>query len=194
MRGLKPGKRRFEKRFTHSNFPLRRRNYGILMATDFNLHPLNLSRMEIPGSVSDLLRHKAPDLYTIKPDDTVIDAIKRMAENNVGALLVMSRKKLKGIISERDYTRNVILKGRSSKKVQVKEIMTDRLICVSPENTINEALRLMTDERIRHLPVLEGERVMGVLSIGDLIKWVISSQDAALQQLENYVSSGGYPG
>jgi len=150
--------------------------------------------MEIPGSVSDLLRHKAPHLYTIKPDDTVIDAIKGMAENNVGALLVMSRKKLKGIISERDYTRKVILKGRSSKKVLVKEIMTNRLICVSPENTINESLRLMTTERIRHLPVLEGERVMGVLSIGDLIKWIISSQDAALQQLENYVSSGGYPG
>ena len=150
--------------------------------------------MEIPGSVSDLLRHKSPDLFSVKPESTVLEAIETMAENNVGALLVMSRKKLKGIISERDYTRKVILKGLSSKKVTVKEIMSDRLICVSPENTVSEALRLMTDERVRHLPVLEGERVMGILSIGDLVKWIISSQSAALQQLENYVSSGGYPG
>lgn len=150
--------------------------------------------MEIPGTINDLLRHKSPDLYSVNPDSIVLDAIKLMSENNVGALLVMSRKKLKGIISERDYTRNVILKNRSSKKVTVKEIMTDRLVCVSPDNTVNEALRLMTDERVRHLPVLEGERVMGVVSIGDLVKWIISSQNAALEQLENYVSSGGYPG
>ena len=150
--------------------------------------------MEIPGFVSDILRGKSPDLYHISTEASVFDAISTMASNNIGALLVMKAKKLKGIVSERDYTRKVILKGRSSKKITVGEIMTSKLICVSPENSIGEALRLMNDERVRHLPVVEGDRVLGVLSIGDLVKWVISAQDSVLAQMENYVTSGGYPG
>ena len=150
--------------------------------------------MEIPGFVSDVIRSKSPDLFTISAEESVFQAISMMAENNIGALLVMKGRKLRGIISERDYTRKVILKGRSSKKITVGEIMTPKLICVSPENTIGEALRLITGERVRHLPVLEGERLMGILSVGDLAKWVISAQDAVLSQMESYVTSGGYPG
>ncbi len=150
--------------------------------------------MEIPGFVSDVSRSKSPDLFTISAEESVFQAISMMAENNIGALLVMKGRKLRGIISERDYTRKVILKGRSSKKITVGEIMTPKLICVSPENTIGEALRLITGERVRHLPVLEGERLMGILSVGDLAKWVISAQDAVLSQMESYVTSGGYPG
>jgi len=150
--------------------------------------------MEIPGFVSDILRAKSPDLYHVTPGTTVYEAIAEMARNNVGALLVMERGKLRGIVSERDYTRKVILKGRSSKKITVGEIMTSKVLCVSPENSIGEALRFMTSERVRHLPVVEGERVMGVLSIGDLVKWIISAQDSVLNQMESYVTSGGYPG
>lgn len=149
--------------------------------------------MEIPGRISDILRHKSPDLFSITPRATVFAAIKLMAEKNVGALAVLKDTKLVGLLSERDYTRNVILKGKSSKNTLVSTIMTKQLVCVSPETGITEALRLMTGERIRHLPVLEGERVMGMVSIGDLVKWVISAQDSAINQLENYIA-GGYPG
>ncbi len=149
--------------------------------------------MEIPGRISDILRQKSPDIYTIKSTGTVFEAVQLMVDKNVGALLVMKGKDLHGVVTERDYLRKVMVQGKSSKKISVDSIMTEKLICVSPDNSVTEALRLMTGERIRHLPVLEGKRIMGMVSIGDLVKWVISAQDSALSQMESYIS-GGYPG
>lgn len=151
--------------------------------------------METPGLVSDILRPKSNDLYTVKAEEPVYNAILTMAKNNVGALLVLKGKKLKGILTERDYTRKVIIKGRSSKKITVGEIMTEKVLCVSPSTSISEALRMMTGEHIRHLPVVDGDhRPVGMLSVGDLVKWIISVQDSQLNQMESYVTSGGYPG
>jgi CBS domain-containing protein len=123
----------------------------------------------------------------------VFDAIRLMSAKNVGALLVLEGERLAGIISERDYTRKVILKGKSSRETQVQEIMSKTVISVSPAASIEECLRLMTEKRVRHLPILEGEKVAGVVSIGDLVKWIISAQSSTIDQLENYII-GRYPG
>jgi CBS domain-containing protein len=140
-------------------------------------------------TVRQLLQGKTKALCTISPDASVIEALKVLAEKDIGALLVMKNDKLVGILSERDYTRKVILHGRSSHDTPVSRIMTERVICVKPENTVDECMALMTDKRIRHLPVIENDRLVGVLSIGDLVKEMISDQQFTIQQLESYIHS-----
>lgn len=144
------------------------------------------------ATISEILHFKGSNAWSVSPDTTVFDAIKLMAEKNVGALLVTSENQLAGIISERDYTRKVVLKGRSSRDTAVKEILSSNVIQVSPSHTVEECMRLMTDHHIRHLPVLEGEKVVGVVSIGDLVNWIISAQTSTIQQLQTYIA--GYPG
>jgi CBS domain-containing protein len=143
--------------------------------------------MEIVGTVTNLLREKEPRIWSIRPDATVYEAIEMMAERNIGAVPVVAGGKLLGILSERDYSRKVILKGKSSRKTLVQEIMSTKPITVTPDETVAECMRIMTDERVRHLPVLEGGKIVGILSIGDVVKWVISAQDATIDQLTKYV-------
>jgi CBS domain-containing protein len=131
-------------------------------------------------------------VYSISPEATVYEAIHEMADRSVGALLVMRDGILLGIISERDYTRKVILAGRSSRETRVEEIMTDRLVAATSSQTVEEAMKLMTDSRVRHLPVMESGRVAGVVSIGDLVKWIISAQEDTIAQLSSYIH-GSYP-
>jgi CBS domain-containing protein len=139
-------------------------------------------------TVNDILRSKGNDIWAVKPDDTVFDSLRLMADKGVGALLVMQGDKLVGIVTERDYARKVILEGKSSKQSSVSEIMTKRVLCVSPERTIDECMALMTDKRSRHLPVVDHKKVVGVLSIGDLVKAVISEQQVLIDQLQHYIS------
>jgi CBS domain-containing protein len=141
--------------------------------------------------ISEILSQKGNQVWSVNPETTVLEAIRVMADKNVGALLVTRGEQLVGIISERDYTRNVILKGRSSKDTTVQEIISGRAITVSLDHTVEECLRLMTQHRIRHLPVLTGSRILGVISIGDLVNSIISAQNSAIQQLETYIT--GYP-
>lgn len=140
------------------------------------------------GTIHDILQLKGTTVWTIRPDATVFEAIQLMADKNIGAVLVTDREKLIGIISERDYTRKVALKGKSSKELKVREILSEKMIHVTPQHSIEECLRLMTDRRVRHLPVLDGDRIAGVISIGDLVNWVISAQNATIRQLESYIS------
>ena len=149
--------------------------------------------MKPVDTLNSLLRFKGRQVWSIAPTATVYEAIARMSEKSVGALLVLSEGRLAGIISERDYARKVILKDRSSKETQVWEIMTDRVITASPENTVEECMRWMTEHRIRHLPVLDGDNVVGVVSIGDLVNWTISAHEATIGQLQGYIE-GRYPG
>jgi len=143
--------------------------------------------MEVSGRVSAILAHKkVSTVWSIGPNATVIDAIRLMDEKNVGALPVVENGKLVGIVSERDYTRKVILKGRSSKDTPVSDIMTKQVITVNPSNSLTECMQIMTDKRVRHLPVLEGTNLVGILSIGDLVNWLISAQKATLDNLERY--------
>jgi CBS domain-containing protein len=143
--------------------------------------------MEIVGTVTHLLREKDSHVWSIKPDATVYEAIELMAEKNIGAVPVVAGGKLLGILSERDYSRKVILKGKSSKKTFVREIMNERLVVVSPDDTVGECMRLMTEKRVRHLPVLENGNLIGILSIGDFVKWIISAQTATIDQLTKYI-------
>ncbi len=139
-------------------------------------------------SVSDILNAKGHEIWAVKPDDTVFDSLQLMAEKEVGALLVMDADKLVGIVTERDYARKVILEGKSSKSSSVTEIMTKQVLCVAPERTIEECMALMTDKRARHLPVLDHKRVIGLVSIGDLVKAMISEQKMLIDQLQHYIS------
>ena len=140
-------------------------------------------------TVKQLLQDKARGLCTIGPDARVFDALKLMAEKDVGALLVVENDKLVGILSERDYARKMILHGKSSHETPVREIMTERPICVQPNRTTAECMALMTEKRFRHLPVIENDKLVGVLSIGDLVKETISEQQFMIKQLESYIHS-----
>lgn len=138
--------------------------------------------------VSDILRSKGQEIWAVKPTDTVFESLQLMAEKGIGSLLVMEGEKLVGIVTERDYARKIILDGKSSKGSIVAEVMTKRVLWVAPERTIQECMALMTDKRARHLPVLEDERVVGVVSIGDLVKAVMSEQQVLIEQLQHYIS------
>jgi CBS domain-containing protein len=140
-------------------------------------------------TVRHLLERKGRTIFRIGPDDAVLEAIRSMAEHHVGALLVMREHELVGIVSERDYARKVILMGRSSSETPVSQIMTASVATVGPDATVEECMRLMTERRIRHLPVIERDRVTGVVSIGDLVKAVIEDQQHAINQLESYIHS-----
>jgi len=147
---------------------------------------------KLDEGIGYLLDLKGPKVYSVHPGQTMYEVIEMMAEKGVGALLVMEGDELVGIVSERDYARKVILKGRSSKETSVRDIMTSPVIYVSPEHTVDECMKIMTEHRIRHLPVAKGGRVKGVVSIGDLVKWIISKQEEAIQHLEGYIA-GRYP-
>jgi len=149
--------------------------------------------MRIVDTVGAVLNHKGSKVWTIPADATVFEAIRLMAEKNIGALLVIDGGRLNGVFSERDYTRKVALQGRSSKETLVGEVISDRVIAATPKDTIEACMRLMTENRIRHLPVLDGDKVVGIVSIGDLVNWVISVQAVAIGQLESYIA-GSYPG
>jgi CBS domain-containing protein len=148
--------------------------------------------MKSSGTVSALLHHKGPELWSVSPETTVFEAIKLMADKNIGALLVMSGGKLSGVFTERDYTRKVVLQGKSSKEARVREIVSSEIISVGLHHSVEECMKLMTEHRTRHLPVVEGEKVVGLVSIGDLVNWIISTQSATIAQMEQYIS-GGYP-
>jgi len=148
--------------------------------------------MKLHDTISLVLKSKGGQVYSIEPEASVYQAIERMAEKGIGALLVISGDKLVGVLSERDYARKVILKGKLSKETQVSEIMTGQVITGSPSDTVDDCMHIMTDHRIRHLPVMEGEQVVGMLSIGDLVKWIISAQEATIDNLHNYIA-GKYP-
>ena len=143
------------------------------------------------ASISELLNSKGSQVWTVSPDTMVFDAIQLMADKNIGALLVTEGDQLVGILSERDYTRKIALKGKSSKDTPVREIISGQIIQIGPDHTVEECLRLMTDHRIRHLPVLEQGRIAGIVSIGDLVNWIISAQHSTIQQLQTYIA--GYP-
>ncbi len=149
--------------------------------------------MDVSGTIRAILNRKSGEIFSISPDATVFQAIEMMDKKNVGALLVMEGDRLIGIISERDYTRKVILRGRRSRETKVAEIMSTNVTVTHPRESIEKCLRLMTDKRIRHLPVLDGDKLVGVISIGDLVKWTLSCQSAAIAHLENYIH-GGYTG
>jgi len=138
-------------------------------------------------ALKQLLEAKGRELYTIEPGARVFDALKMMADKGVGALMVTEGGRIAGVISERDYARKVILHGKSSHELQVRDIMTGKVITVHPGQSVEECMALMTEKRIRHLPVTEGERLVGVLSIGDLVKEVIAAQRQTIEQLESYI-------
>jgi CBS domain-containing protein len=140
-------------------------------------------------SVQQLLDQKPRAIYSIGPEEPVVAAIKKMAEHHIGALVVMSGEKLVGIVSERDYARKVVLLGRSSTETRVDAIMTGKVVTVTAKQDAHDCMRLMTDMRIRHLPVVAGDRVVGVLSIGDLVRAVIEEQERTIADLESYIRS-----
>jgi len=142
-------------------------------------------------TVRDLLKQKGREVWSVTPDSTVYAALQLMADKNIGALLVLDGGRPVGIFSERDYARQVILKGKTSKDTPVRDVMTSRVVFVRPEQSIEECMALMTDKRFRHLPVLEEGQLAGLLSIGDVVKALISERDFLIEQLANYISSGG---
>ena len=149
--------------------------------------------MDVSGTIDAIFNQKHGEIFSISPGATVFEAIEMMDNKNVGALLVMEGDRLVGMISERDYTRKVMLRGKRSRETNVAEIMSTKLTVAHPHEGVEECLRLMTDKRIRHLPVVHGDKVIGVISIGDLVKWVISCQSATIAHLESYIH-GGYTG
>ena len=138
-------------------------------------------------TVQQLLESKRHSLISVVPSATVLEALKVMAEKEIGAVVVLEDGHLVGIFSERDYARKVVLQGKASKDTPVREIMTDQVVCVRPEQTIEDCMGLMTDKRIRHLPVLEHKKVIGVISIGDVVKEMLSEKEFVIKQLESYI-------
>jgi CBS domain-containing protein len=146
--------------------------------------------MKTSYPISSILHQKSSALWSVAPQATVFDAIKLMAEKNIGSLLVMSGCKLIGMFTERDYTRKIALHGKSSRQTQVWEILPKEIISVTPDDSVEDCMRLMTEKRVRHLPVVEGANVVGIISIGDLVNWIISAQNAAIEQMEQYIAGG----
>ena len=148
--------------------------------------------MKSSGTVSAVLHHKGSEIWSVPPETTVFEAIKIMADKNIGALLVMSGGKLAGVFTERDYTRKVILQGKTSKETRVREIISSETFSVGLNHSVEECMKLMTEHRVRHLPVVEEGKVVGLVSIGDLVNWIISTQSATIDQMTQYIT-GGYP-
>jgi len=149
---------------------------------------------QINGTIGLVLHGKnSQAVWTVAPEETVYAAVEKMADREIGALLVLSEGKLMGIISERDYARKVILKHRSSRLTFVQEIMTSPVIIARPNQPVSDCMTMMTQHRIRHLPIVENERILGIVSIGDIVKWIIDEQEHMIEELNQYISSG-YPG
>lgn len=146
--------------------------------------------MQTIKTVRDILRVKGSEVCSVKPNDSVLEALKLMAERDIGAVMVMDGEQAVGILSERDYARQVVLKGKTSKDTPVREIMTTKVAFVRPQQTIEECMALMTAKRFRHLPVMENDKLVGILSIGDVVKAVIAEQEFLIEQLVNYIRSG----
>jgi CBS domain-containing protein len=149
--------------------------------------------MEISSPIGALLSQKGKTVWSVSPETMVFDAIQMMSDKNVGALPVMRGDEVLGMFSERDYTRKIVLKGRSSRETSVGDIMSSSPLIVTGDDSVDRCMRLMTQNRVRHLPVVENGRLVGIVSIGDLVNWIISAQNAAIDQLERYIS-GSYPG
>jgi CBS domain-containing protein len=149
--------------------------------------------MKSVDTIDSVLKLKGRQVLSVAPTATVYEAIEKMSDKSVGSLLVMSDGQLAGIISERDYARKVILKDRSSKQTQVREIMTTPVITVTPRDTVEDCMRTMTENRIRHLPVVDRDRVVGVISIGDMVNWIITAHEETIGHLQSYIA-GQYPG
>jgi CBS domain-containing protein len=145
------------------------------------------------ATVDAILKQKGSRVWTVPGEATVFEAIQLMGARNIGALVVVSRDKLAGIFSERDFTRKVALHGKSPQETLVSEVLSAQLVVTAPNSTVEECMRLMTENRVRHLPVLNGEQLVGLISIGDLVNWTISAQSVEIDQLHNYIA-GQYPG
>ena len=140
--------------------------------------------------ISSLLHQKTSALWTVTPETTVFDAIKLMAEKNIGALPVLAAGRIAGIFTERDYTRKVALLGKTSKDTRVRDVIAREIITVTTDDSVEDCMRLMTEKRVRHLPVVEGVTMVGIISIGDLVNWIISTQNAQIEQMEQYIAGG----
>lgn len=146
--------------------------------------------MEIGGTIESILAQKGREIFSVSPDASVFDAIQMMDNRNIGAVLVVESGQVAGIFSERDYTRKLVLRGKQSRETPVREIMSTDVTTVTLRDSVDSCLRKMTDKRIRHLPVCDGGELKGIISIGDLVKYVISSQSATIDHLEHYISGG----
>lgn len=151
------------------------------------------AQAELSEPVRSLIHQKGQTIWSIPPDATVYEAIEQMADKKIGALVVMRAGRLDGIVTERDYARKVILKGKHSRETRVRDIMTAEVLFITPNQSIDDCMRLMTSRRVRHLPVLEGENVVGIVSMGDLVNWIMASHEQTIQHLQNYIA-GTYPG
>ena len=148
--------------------------------------------MDASSPISALIQHKGSTVWSVPPDISVLDAIREMSDHNVGALPVVEGGQLIGMVSERDYTRKVILRGKASRNTPVREIMSSPPITVTPAHTVEQGMRIMTESRTRHLPIVDGARLAGIVSIGDLVNWTLAAQAEQIRQLKDYIS-GGYP-